>query len=193
MTQDARRSTIELMSDAFSDASALLSTEASLLRAEVNEKINHVVTAIGMMVGAAVFFIGALFLLLQTGVAVLVQWGLSTAVVSILMAVVSALIGLVMVFAARAAASPAHLKPERAMNQINRDAAMARDGKGLVADAQTTGAFEHEVEFLGPDVLVQGVGTPGRQPPQAGTEVLAAGPLQEVRVRYLHEIRFPPE
>jgi hypothetical protein len=127
MTQDARRSTIELMSDAFSDASALLSTEASLLRAEVNEKINHVVTAIGMMVGAAVFFIGALFLLLQTGVAVLVQWGLSTAVASILMAVVSALIGLVMVFAARAAASPAHLKPERAMNQINRDAAMARD------------------------------------------------------------------
>ncbi|MDB5641756.1 MAG: hypothetical protein JWN07_1073 [Hyphomicrobiales bacterium] len=127
MTHDARRSTIELISDAFNDASALLSTEAKLLRAEVNEKINHAVAAIGMMVGAAVFFIGALFLLLQTGVAFLVQWGLSPAIASILMAVVSGLIGVAMFFAAKAALAPEHLKPQRAMNQINRDVAMARD------------------------------------------------------------------
>ncbi len=127
MTHDARRSTIELISDAFNEASALLSTEAKLLRAEVNEKINHAVSAIGMMVVAAVFFIGALFLLLQTGVAFLVQWGLSTAVASIIMAVVSGVIGLALFFAGKKALSPDHLKPQRSMNQINRDVAMARD------------------------------------------------------------------
>jgi hypothetical protein len=127
MTHDARRSTIELISDAFNDASALLSTEAKLLRAEVNEKINLAVSAIGMMVVAAVFFIGALFLLLQTGVAFLVQWGLSTAVASIIMAVVSGVIGLALFFAGKKALSPDHLKPQRSMNQINRDVAMARD------------------------------------------------------------------
>jgi phosphate/sulfate permease len=127
MTHDARRSTIELISDAFNEASALLSTEAKLLRAEVNEKINHAVAAIGMMVAAAVFFIGALFLLLQTGVAFLVQWGLSTPVASIIMAVVSGAIGLALFFAGKSALSPDHLKPQRSMNQINRDVAMARD------------------------------------------------------------------
>jgi len=127
MTHDARRSTLELISDAFNEASALLSTEAKLLRAELNEKINLAVAAIGMMVGAAVFFIGALFLLLQTGVAFLVQWGLSTAVASIIMAVVSAVIGAAMFFAGKKALAPEHLKPQRSMNQINRDVALARE------------------------------------------------------------------
>lgn len=127
MTHDARRSTLELISDAFNDASALLSTEAKLLRAEVNEKINFAVTAIGLMVGAAVFFIGALFLLLQTGVAFLVQWGLSAPVASLIMTLVSAGIGAALFFSGKKALTPDHLKPQRSMNQINRDVAMARD------------------------------------------------------------------
>lgn len=133
MTHDARRSTMELITDAFNDASALVSTEAKLLRAEVNQKVNVAVAAIGMMIGAAVFFIGALYLLLQTGVALLVQWGLSTAVASIVMAAVSAIIGAAMFFAGKSALSPDRLKPQRAMAQFNRDIAMARD----VASAPT--------------------------------------------------------
>ena len=127
MTHDARRSTLELISDAFNDASALLSTEAKLLRAEVNDKITKAVAAVGMMVGAAVFFIGALFLLLQTGVAFLVQWGLSTAVASIIMAVVSGVIGAALFFAGKSALAPEKMKPQRSINQINRDVAMARE------------------------------------------------------------------
>lgn len=128
MTHDTnRRSTLELVSDAFNDASALLSTEAKLLRAELNDKINHAVAAIGMMVMAAVFFIGALFLLLQTGVAFLVQMGLSTTLASIAMAIVSALIGFGLFMAGKKALSPENLTPQRSMNQINRDVAMARE------------------------------------------------------------------
>jgi len=131
MTHDtSRRSTIELISDAFNEASALLSTEAKLLRAEVNEKINHAVAAIGMMVIAAVFFIGALFLLLQTGVAFLVQMGLSTWVASIAMAIVSGIIGFALFMAGKSALSPEKLKPNRSMTQINRDVAVAKQVVG---------------------------------------------------------------
>ena len=127
MTHDARRSPFELISDAFNEVSALFSTEARLLRAELRTKIDHVIAAIGMMLGAAVFFIGAIVLLLQTGVALLVQWGFSTLVASIIMAVASGVIGIVLFIAGKSALSPDHLKPQRAMNQIILDVAMARD------------------------------------------------------------------
>lgn len=127
MSQDARRSPLELVTDAFQDASALLSAEAKLLRAEVSEKISKAVAAVGMMVGAAVFLLGALFLLLQTGVALLVQWGLSAAVASSIMAAVSAIIGIGLFLAGKSALSADNLTPKRSMNQINRDVAMARE------------------------------------------------------------------
>lgn len=127
MTHDtSRRSTFELISDAISDASALVGSEAKLMRAELSDKVDHAVAAIGMMVMAAVFFIGALFLLLQTGVAFLVQYGLSPAVASILMAVVSAVIGLALFMAGKSALKPSKLTPTRTLNQVNRDIDVAR-------------------------------------------------------------------
>ncbi|MDB5652023.1 MAG: hypothetical protein JWL62_3543, partial [Hyphomicrobiales bacterium] len=121
-----RRSTIELVSDAISDATALVGSEAKLMRAEMSDKVDHAVTAIGLMVMAAVFFIGALFLLLQTGVAFLVQYGLSPAVASVSMAVVSAVIGIALFMGGKSALKPANLKPDRTMTQINRDVELAR-------------------------------------------------------------------
>ncbi len=126
MTGDTRRSTIELISDAFSEATGLVSTEARLLRAEMNQKINHTVAAIGMMVMAAVFMIGALMLLLQTGVVYLVQTGFSPLASSIAMGIVSALIGLVLFLAGKRALAPENMAPQRALEQINRDVSMAR-------------------------------------------------------------------
>lgn len=127
MTHDFnRRSTLDLVSDALNDATALVGTEARLLQAEMSRKVDHAVTAIGMMVIAAVFFIGALFLLLQTGVAFLVQWGLTPPVASVLMAVVSALIGLALFMAGKSALKPSNLVPSRSLEQLNRDVDVGR-------------------------------------------------------------------
>ncbi len=126
MAREDTRSTMELISDAFGDASALLSSEAKLLRAEMNEKINQALSAMALMLGAAIFFIGALLLLLEAGVAYLVQMGFSTAIASLIMFGVSAVMGLILFFIGKSALAPENLKPDRAMNQINRDMAMAR-------------------------------------------------------------------
>ncbi|MDO9441112.1 MAG: phage holin family protein [Beijerinckiaceae bacterium] len=131
MTHDPnRRSTLELLSDAVNDATALVGSEAKLLKAEMSHKVDRAVTAIGLMVIAAVFFIGALFLLLQTGVAFLVQWGLSPAVSSILMAVVSGIVGLGLFFAGKNALSADKLTPNRSLEQITRDVAVAKHAVG---------------------------------------------------------------
>ncbi|MDB5558101.1 MAG: hypothetical protein JWQ36_1035 [Enterovirga sp.] len=131
MTHDtSRRSTMELVSDAINDATTLVGSEAKLLKAEMSNKVDQAVMAIGLMVIAAVFFIGALFLLLQTGVAFLIQWGLSPAVAHILMAVVSAVIGGALFMAGKSALKPEKLTPTRSLDQINRDVAVAKQAVG---------------------------------------------------------------
>jgi hypothetical protein len=127
MTHEPRRSPFDLASDAFQDVGALLSTEARLLRAEISTKVSQVISALGMMLIAAVFFLGALVLLLQAGVALLMEWGLSALTASIAVAAMSMALGLLLYFASKNALSADRLIPQRAMNQINRDVAMARE------------------------------------------------------------------
>ena len=50
----------------------------------------------------------------------------------------------------------------------------------------------HHIQLLLPQVLVQCVGAPGRQPPEPRGQVFAAGALQKIRIRDFHEIRRPP-
>lgn len=127
MTHEPHRSPFDLASDAFQDASALLSTEARLLRAEMSAKVSQVISALGMMLIAAVFFLGALVLLLQAGVAFLMDWGFSAMVSSMAVAALSMTFGLLLYFVSKNALSADRLMPHRAMNQINRDVAMARE------------------------------------------------------------------
>jgi len=127
MTHGSRRSPLELASDAFQDVSALLSTEARLLRAEMSAKVSQIISALGMLFVAAVFLIGALVLLLQAGVAWLVEWGFSAMVASIAVAALSMVIGLLLYFGGKNGLAVDRLKPRRAMNQFNRDIAMARE------------------------------------------------------------------
>ncbi len=126
MKQDQQRSTMDLISDGLNEASALLASEVKLLRAEVNEKINQVIASIVMMATAAIFFLGALFLLLEAGVAYLVEMGCSTTIASLIMFALSAVVGIILFFAGKSGLAADKLKPERSMNQINRDIAMAR-------------------------------------------------------------------
>ena len=49
-------------------------------------------------------------------------------------------------------------------------------------------AFQHEVKFLLPDVLVECAGALGRQPPQPRAEILTAGALQKIRVGDFHKV-----
>ena len=127
MTHGSRRSPLELASDAFQDVSALLSTEARLLRAEMSAKVSQIMSALGMLFVAAVFLIGALVLLLQAGVALLVEWGFSAMLASLAVAALSMVIGLLLYFGGKNGLAVDRLKPRRAMNQMNRDVAMARE------------------------------------------------------------------
>ena len=62
-----------------------------------------------------------------------------------------------------------------------------------IANAQTTRAFEHKIEFLLPDVFVQRARAFRRHPPKPRAEIFTARALQKVRVRNAHQVGWTPE
>jgi hypothetical protein len=62
----------------------------------------------------------------------------------------------------------------------------------FLTNADSPDSLDDEIELLRPYMLVQRIGASRREPPQAGAKNLAPAPLEEVRIRNLHEIRRPP-
>ncbi len=69
---------------------------------------------------------------------------------------------------------------------------MFGDGEGSVADADSAGAFEDEVEFFRAEVFVERVGAEGREVPETSAEDFGAGAFEVIRVGDFHEVGFAP-
>jgi VIT1/CCC1 family predicted Fe2+/Mn2+ transporter len=127
MSVDHPRSVLGVAGEAMARAADLIRVEFRLARAELAEKATSLRTGMALVVAGAVFLIGALFLLLQWAVAALVETGLSVATATFVVAVASSGIGLVLVLAGRHKLDPGSVLPERTLNQIARDGAMAKE------------------------------------------------------------------
>src|SRR3954471_22801427 len=67
------RSIADLLRDVIAQVTTLLRKESELARAEISENISRAALGLGLIVGGAVLLIPALVVLLQAGVAALVQ------------------------------------------------------------------------------------------------------------------------
>jgi hypothetical protein len=65
-------------------------------------------------------------------------------------------------------------------------------GQSVIPHPHAPCALEHEVELLRADMLVQGVRAHGRQAPETCTHIFAAGTLEVIGVRDLHQVGRPP-
>ncbi|MBR0644832.1 phage holin family protein [Plastoroseomonas hellenica] len=127
MSVDPTRSVPDLLGDLVKDSSELVRREFALARAEVNEKIGQIAGAAGGIAIGGVLLLAALIILLQALVHWLVIMGLSPALAALIVAVAVGAGGALALSAGLRRLRAASLTPERTVNQLSKDAAVARE------------------------------------------------------------------
>jgi hypothetical protein len=121
------RSVLGVAGEAMAQTADLIGVEFRLARAELAEKVTSLRTGAAFVIAGTVFLIGTLVLLLQWAVVALVEAGLSASMATLVVAVASSLVGFVLIFAGRQKLDAGSVLPERTLNQIARDGAMAKE------------------------------------------------------------------
>jgi membrane protein implicated in regulation of membrane protease activity len=127
MSSDLNRSVPDLIGDLLQQTSNLVQKEVQLARAELSEKLSVMGGAAASIGVAAALMMAALVIILQGIAALLVTFGLSTWVSSLIVGVVVAVIAYVLLRAGINRMKAASLTPERTVHQVSRDATMAKE------------------------------------------------------------------
>jgi VIT1/CCC1 family predicted Fe2+/Mn2+ transporter len=120
------RSAPALIGDLINNVTELFRKEMMLLRAEVNEKGNQVITAAGMIAGALVLAITALNVLAAALVAAIAEF-IDAGWAALIVGVVLALIALAMATSGKNMLKTANLAPRRTADSLSKDATMAKE------------------------------------------------------------------
>jgi hypothetical protein len=120
------RSAPALIGDLITHVTELFRKEMLLLRAELNEKGNQVITAAGMIAGALVLAITALNVLAAALVAAIAEF-IDAGWAALIVGVVLALIAFAMASSGKNMLKTANLAPRRTTDSLSRDAAMAKE------------------------------------------------------------------
>jgi len=120
-------STPHLFVEAVAQLAVLFRTEIRLVRTELAEKVSRAVNAVGLLSGALVLLLAALIILLQGAAAWLVVAGLQPHWAAFIVGAVVAIIGVGLLFIALSALKVSNLKPTRALGQVSKDMAVAKE------------------------------------------------------------------
>ena len=121
------RSVTTLLGDLAQQASALIQTEARLLRVELSEKISQMGTGGTEVLAGALCLFVALLILLQALVVALAKLGLGAGWASLLVGIVVAALGAFLIRNGSAQFSPSNLTPTRTQEQVTRDLRVAKE------------------------------------------------------------------
>jgi uncharacterized membrane protein YqjE len=122
-----RFSTPHLFIDAVTQLAGLFSTEIRLARTELSEKVAKAVNALALIAGSVVLLLAALIILLQAAVAWLIADGLAPHWAAIAVGAPVAFIGIGLLLAALNALKVKNLRPDRAIEQVSKDMAVAKE------------------------------------------------------------------
>ncbi len=90
---DKNRSITDLIPELGTEVVRLMKSEADLLRAEIDDKVQRMETAIGSMAAGGILLLAALLVLLQAIIVALTKAGLGAGWASLLVGVVTAAVG----------------------------------------------------------------------------------------------------
>lgn len=124
---DDNRSLASLIGDLTEQGSALVRTEARLLRAELSEKLGKAGASAVEILGGAICLLAALLVLLQALVIALAETGLGGGWASLIVGVVVAILGVILLRAGKAGLDPEEMQPEKTRRQLESDAAMLKE------------------------------------------------------------------
>jgi hypothetical protein len=121
------RNVPDIFTDLVREFASLFRSEIRLARAEISEKISLVGLALGMFVAGAALLMAALVLLLEAAVVALVEQAVfSPTAATLLVAGGALLVGIILLWVAVNRIQARNLAPKRMVDQLQRDAAIAR-------------------------------------------------------------------
>jgi hypothetical protein len=127
-TPRSGRSVPELFGSVFRQLAELMRTEGMLARTEMSEKMTHMGTGLGLLVGGAVLAMPALVILMGAAVAALVENGIAPYwASSLLVGGLFLLIGLILLSLGANWLRAGNLMPNRTLQQLEFDANAARN------------------------------------------------------------------
>jgi hypothetical protein len=127
MSETQERSAPALMGDLVSHVTELIRKEIQLFRAEMNEKANQVVVALGSIVAGVVIALTALNVLAAALVAALTEAGIPAAWSAVIVGIVLAVVAFIMARTGIAALKASSLAPDRTARAASRDATMVKE------------------------------------------------------------------
>ena len=124
---DHARSIPEIFIDVVNQATTLMRKEGQLARAELSEKVSQIAGGLGLVIGGAVLIMPGLVVLLEAGVAALQSTGLAPHWGALIVGGAVVVVGLILVAIGAMRFKAGNLVPSKTMNQLQRDATVAKD------------------------------------------------------------------
>ena len=124
---NSARSIPDIFVDLFKQLTTLVRTEAQLARVEASEKMAQVAGGLGLVVGGAVLLIPALVVLLEAAVSALQARGFGAPLAASIVGGSVLVIGLILLFVGVSRLKAKSLVPDKTIQQLQRDASMARN------------------------------------------------------------------
>lgn len=121
------RSVPELLGDALSQVSKLISNEIRLAKAEMSAKAKQAAIGVALLAVAGLIGIAALVMALMALAALLVQLGFSPPLANLGAAVAGLVLAAVFAFIGKGRLKPENLAPDRTMEQLRRDVSAVRE------------------------------------------------------------------
>ena len=130
------RSLPNIFTDIINQMATLVRKEAQLARVEMSEKITQVAIGLGLIVVGAVLLMPALVILLQAGVAGLVEYGIQEPWAALIVGGAALLIGIILALIGLSRLKADRLVPNKTIHQVQRDMSVAKDQVRQTYDQQ---------------------------------------------------------
>ena len=124
---NTRRSVPDLVSSVFRQLAELMRTEGMLARTEMSEKMSHMGTGLGLLVGGAILAMPALVVLLEAAVAALVESGMAPYWAALLVGGICLALGIILLLVGANWLRIGNLIPDKTLQQLQYDANAARN------------------------------------------------------------------
>jgi hypothetical protein len=121
------RSLPNIVTDVVTQLASLVRKEAQLARVEISEKMTQVAVALGLIVSGAVLLIPALVILLEAGVAGLVEAGIQELWAAVIVGAAALLIGIILALIGVTRLKADRLAPNKTIHQVQRDISIAKE------------------------------------------------------------------
>jgi hypothetical protein len=135
----------EIFTDLIGQLTALVRKEGQLARTEISEKVSRALSGVALILVGAILLIPALVILLQAALVGMMENGMEPTLAAIIVGGAALALGLILGLVGWSWVKPASLVPDKTIDQLQRDAAVARHAGVTAAYGETGGPTSERI------------------------------------------------